>query len=145
MARAKGKLLLSGCAIAALLFSPCALGGEAVVTGAKSAVGALSRTQVRDLFLGYLSTLPDGSVAVLIDQPESSPLRNDFYLRLTNKTATEAKARWAKLYFTGRGIPPHQGTSNEEIKKFLNATPGAIGYIDPSAVDASVKVILVVN
>lgn len=145
MARTHGKFLLPSYALAALLLAPCALGGEAVVTGAKSPVGALSRTQVRDLFLGYISALPDGSAAVLIDQPESSPLRNEFYLKLTNKTATQAKARWAKLYFTGRGMPPHEGSGNEEIKRFLNATPGAIGYIDQSAVDGSVKVIFVVN
>lgn len=132
-------------AIAAALLAPVAMAGEAVVTGANSDVGPLTRDQVRDLFLGMISSLPDGVTAVLVDLPESSPARNDFYLKLTNKTAAQASALWAKLYFTGRGIPPREVQSTEEVKAFLNSTPGSIGYIDASAVDPSVKVIFIVN
>jgi len=86
-----------------------------------------------------------GGVAIPVDQPESSPLRNEFYLKVTNKSAAQARAYWAKLYFTGRGVPPREGTSSEDVKKILNATPGAIGYIDQSALDDSVRVVFVVK
>lgn len=146
MVRSKSRKFWGSCiAVAALLLAPAALAGTVVVAGAKSSVHALDRNQVRDLYLGNLSALPDGSSAILIDQPESSPLRNEFYLKVTNKSAAQARAQWAKLYFTGRGVPPHEGLNNEDIKKFLNSTPGSIGYIDDSALDSSVKVIFVVN
>ena len=135
-----------GCAIVAgLLCAPGAQAGAVVVASADSPLGALDKNQVRDLFLGIMSSLPNGVSAILVDQPDASPLRNEFYLKVTNKSAAQARAQWAKLYFTGRGVPPHEGLNSEDIKRFLNANPGSIGYIDDTNVDASVKVIFVVN
>lgn len=140
------QFLLRRCALVTLLLlAPCALAGEVVVTGANSSLGALSRDQVRDLFLGHISALPDGRNAILIDQPQASPLRDDFYLKVANKSAAQARALWAKLYFTGRGVPPREGTNSSDIKRMLNTTPDSIGYIEESAIDTSVKVIFVVN
>ncbi len=138
--------VLRGCALAALLLlAPCVQAGEVVVTGAKSPVGALSEDQVRDLYLGHLSALPDGTNAILLDQPQSSPLREEFYLKITNRSAAQAKALWAKLYFTGRGMPPREARDSADIKRILNSTPGAIGYIEESAIDSSVRVLFVVK
>lgn len=129
--------------IAALLLFPFNLRAEVVVvTGAHNPV-ALSKSQISDVFLGRVTSLPDGSSLVPVDQPESSPLRDRFYLKVANKSAAQAKAHWAKLYFTGRGVPPREGRDSSDIKKILNSTPGAIGYIDQSSLDRSVKVILV--
>lgn len=132
------------CALAALLSLPLALLADVlVVTGAKSPSTTLSKNQVSDVFLGKVVSLPDGSSAAPIDQPESSPLRDEFYSKVANKSAAQAKAHWAKLYFTGRGVPPREGTDSGDIKRILNSTPGAIGYIEQSALDSSVKVVFV--
>lgn len=111
--------------------------------GAKNSSIALSKNQVSDLFLGRVTSLPDGSSAIPIDQPESNPLRNEFYLKVANKSATQAKEQWAILHFTGRGMPPREGLDSADVKRILNSTPGAIGYIERSALDNSVKVIFV--
>jgi ABC-type phosphate transport system substrate-binding protein len=131
-------------ALAALLVLPFSLLADVlVVTGAKSSLITLSKNQVSDVFLGKVASLPDGSSATPIDQSESSPLRDEFYLKVTNKSAAQAKAHWAKLYFTGRGVPPHECIDSGDIKKTLNSTPGTIGYIERSSLDNSVKVIFV--
>jgi ABC-type phosphate transport system substrate-binding protein len=116
-----------------------------VVTGAQRPSVVLSPNQVSDLFLGKVASFPDGKSASPIDQPESSPLRDEFYNKVTNKTAAQAKSNRAKLYFTGRGAPPREGPGNEEIKKMLNSTPGGIGYIDRSSLDSSVKIIQIIQ
>ena len=136
--------ILHGCALVALLLLPLSLLADVlVVTGAKSPSINLSRNQLSDVFLGKVAAFPDGRSVTLIDQPESSPLRDEFYLKVTNKSAAQAKAHWAKLYFTGRGAPPREGTDSAIIKQMLNSTPGAISYIERSALDNSVKVIFV--
>lgn len=117
----------------------------ALVVGAKSPLKVLDKEQVRELFLGNISTLPDGVAAILVDQPESSPLRNEFYLKVANKTAAQVAARWARMYFTGRGTPPHEGASSADIKRFLSETPNSVGYIDETDLDASVKAIYVLR
>jgi ABC-type phosphate transport system substrate-binding protein len=51
------------------------------------------------------------------------------------------KAHWSKIVFTGRGQPPRQASNASEAKKLIAENPNAIGYIDHSAVDASVRVL----
>ena len=127
--------------LVALLFPFCLKADVLVVTGTKNASITLNQNQIRDVYLGRVSSLPDGRNVVLIDQPESSPLRDEFYLRFTKKSASQAKAQWAKLYFTGVGVPPREGANSKDIKKILNSTPGSIGYIERSELDNTVNLI----
>jgi ABC-type phosphate transport system substrate-binding protein len=126
-----------------LLFSFSLPADVFVVTGAKNSSITLSKNQISDVFLGKVTSLPDGSNATPIDQSESSPLRNEFYSKVSNKSTNQAKAHWAQLYFTGRGTPPREVSSSSDVKKIVNSTPGAIGYIEESAVDSSVKIIFI--
>lgn len=138
-------LLLHCALIGLLLFPRCLLAEVLVVTGEKSALAALDKNQVRNIFLGRIASLPDGRNVIPVDQPESSPLRDEFYAKVTNHSAAEAKAHWAQLSFTGRGEPPREGTGSNDVKKILNSTPGTIGYIEKSELDSSVKVIFTVK
>ena len=49
---------------------------------------------------------------------------------------------WARITFTGKGTPPKELKSDAEVKAFVAANPRAIGYVDASAVDSSVKAVL---
>lgn len=138
--------ILHSFAFTALLFFAFSLRAEVlVVTGADSPAITLSKDQISDIFLGKITSLPNGNSVTPVDQPESNPLRDEFYLKVANKSAAQAKALWAKLYFTGRGEPPREARGDDDIKKIVNSTRGAIGYIDQSAVDKSVKVLLIVQ
>lgn len=106
-----------------------------VIAGASSPVGPLSKDQSADIFLGKSTS------ATPLDQPESSPLREEFYSKVTGKSASQAKSHWSKLSFTGKGTPPKEGRNSGEIKKLVADNPKLVGYIEKSAVDSSVKVI----
>lgn len=112
------------------------------VVSAKSTVTALSKNQVVDIFLGRTSHFPDGSQAVPIDQAEGSAARDEFYLKFTGKSAAQLMAHWSKIIFTGRGKPPREVANGVEVKKRLAENSDAIGYIERSQVDRSVKVLL---
>jgi ABC-type phosphate transport system substrate-binding protein len=118
-----------------------ALADVVVVANPRSAQTGLSKEQVSALFLGKLTALPWGGRAALCDQPDSSPAREEFYARLTGKSVAQIRAHWAKMSFTGKGVPPTEERGSAEVKKAVSAQPGAIGYIERSDVDGSVKVI----
>lgn len=107
-----------------------------VVAGSGSGTASLSKDQVADIFLGKSTAMTP------IDQPESSPLRDEFYTKVTGKSAAQAKSYWAKMAFTGKGTPPKEVGNSAEVKKTLAGNPGLIGYIEKSAVDGSVKTLL---
>ncbi|MES2296253.1 MAG: hypothetical protein V4582_04385 [Pseudomonadota bacterium] len=77
-----------------------------------------------------------------IDQGKESPIRRDFYQKVTNKTLPQVEAIWAKLEYSAKGTAPKAYASDAEVKKAVAADPSAIAYIDKASVDASVKVLL---
>jgi ABC-type phosphate transport system substrate-binding protein len=111
------------------------------VVSAKSPVTGLKAGDVADIFLGKTSRFPDGSLAVPIDLAEEAPGRERFYTQYTGKSPSQVKAHWAKIIFTGRGQPPRQATTLAEAKKLIADNPNAIGYIEASQVDSSVRVL----
>jgi ABC-type phosphate transport system substrate-binding protein len=117
----------------------------AVVVGAKSPTAAMTADQVAGIFLGKSSTLPGGATAAPADQSESAAIREQFYTKVTGKQAAQVKAAWSRLVFSGKGTPPKEMASSADVKKFVAGNPDAIGYIEKSAVDASVKVVLSVD
>jgi ABC-type phosphate transport system substrate-binding protein len=112
------------------------------VVSSKSPITTLSKSQVADIFLGRRTRFPDASSAVPIDQTEGSAARDEFYTRIADMSPAQVKAFWSKIIFTGRGQPPRTVASDTEAKKALVANPNAIGYIDQSLVDSSVRVVL---
>lgn len=118
-----------------------ALAGAVAVVSAKSAIIGLSKEQVADIFLGRSSRYPNGDLAVPIDQVEGSPARDEFYAKYAGKLPAQVKAYWSKVIFTGRGQPPPEVATDIEVKKRVANDPNAIGYIEQSAVDASVRVV----
>ena len=111
------------------------------VVSARSPVTSLNAAQVADIFLGKTSRFPDGSPAMPIDLSEEAPERDRFYAQYTGKSPAQVKAHWSKIIFTGRGQPPRQAASGREAKKLIADNPSAIGYIDTSLVDSTVRVL----
>ncbi|TDP63927.1 hypothetical protein [Roseateles toxinivorans] len=132
-------------ALAAVFAAPAALAQVAVVVGAKSPATALNAEQAANLFLGKSAQLPGAGNAVLIDQAESAAVRDQFYTKVAGKSAAQVKAAWSRLVFSGKATPPKEVANSAEVKKLVAANPDAVGYIEKSAVDASVKVLLAVD
>jgi ABC-type phosphate transport system substrate-binding protein len=106
-----------------------------VVVNPKAAESTLSKEQIAQFFLGKSTSMTP------IDQSDSSPIRAEFYKKVADKDAAQAKALWSKLVFTGKATMPKEVADNAAVKAAVAANPKAIGYIDKSAVDASVKVV----
>ena len=109
-----------------------------VVVNPKSAAATMNADQVSQLFLGTSTSMKP------IDQADGSAIRAEFYKKVADKEPSQVKAIWSKLVFTGKGKPPKELASSADVKKAIEADPNAIGYIEKSAVDSSVKVVLTV-
>jgi ABC-type phosphate transport system substrate-binding protein len=113
-----------------------------VIVSAKSTITRLTPEQTAKIFLGKVSNFPDDGDAVPIDQAEGSAIRDEFYSKVVHKNSSQLSAYWAKVIFTGDGRPPEILESNVAVRKAVGNNTKAIGYIDKSAVDKSVRVIL---
>ncbi len=117
------------------LAARAASAADLVVIG-NPAAAALTKEQVSDIFLGKSQAMTP------LDQADSAPIRADFYKRATGRDLSQVKAGWSRLVFSGKAQPPKEVADSEAVKKSVAADPKAIGYIEKSAVDGSVKVLL---
>jgi len=141
----KYSLRYLGMALVAFALSSAAhlaMAETVVIVAAANPVTALTADQAADLFLGRTSSFPSGAAATPIDQADGSAVRDDFYTKVVNKSGAQIKSYWAKLVFTGRGQPPKDAGDSAGVKRAVAANPGAVGYVDKSVVDGSVKVVL---
>lgn len=111
---------------------------DLVVIGNLSA-SPMSKDQVTDTFLGK------NPASIPVDLVESSPLRAEFYKKATGRDAAQIKALWSRLVFSGKAQPPKELADATAVKKAVAADPKAVGYIEKSAVDGSVKVLATVE
>jgi ABC-type phosphate transport system substrate-binding protein len=125
-----------------LVLSGTVVADAVAVVSAKSPLTSLSKSQVADIFLGKTARFPDGTLAVPIDQEEGSAARDEFYATFTGKSPAQMKAHWTKIIFTGRGQPPMTVANSAAVRQLVAANPRAISYIERSAVDSSVKVLI---
>jgi ABC-type phosphate transport system substrate-binding protein len=124
------------------LFAAQANAEVVVIVNPKNPAATLTAEQVAALYLGNATTFPSGEPVALADQPEGAGIRGDFYQKATGRSAAQVRATWARITFTGKGTPPKELKSDADVKAFVAADPKAIGYVDASAVDGSVKAVL---
>ncbi len=133
--------------VAIALFFPALLqaGEIVVITHPSAEVTQLTRDDVMRIFLGKSKTYPNEKQAVPVIPREGAPTRTQFESSVFQKTPMQIKAYWTRLLFTGRGNPPQTFDSDEAIRQKVAETPNAIGYIDASLLDASVRAVYTVK
>lgn len=125
-------------ALSLLVLAPAALAELVIVVNPKNPATRMFPSQAAQFFLG-------GSVLfVPLEQAESSPIRAEFYKKVLEKEPAQVQAMWSKIVFTGKGKLPKEFKSSAEVKKAVSENVNAIGYIEKSAVDDTVKVIATV-
>ena len=97
-----------------------------------------SQADVSNIFLGKDKSMKG------VDQKDWSATKEKFYTVVTQKNESQLKSYWSGLVFTGKGQPlPSVGGDAEVVAK-VAAEVDAIGYVDASAVNDSVKVLFTI-
>jgi len=101
----------------------------------------LTPKQIKRIYLGKMKSYPKGGSVIPLDAAPGTPIRTAFNTDVLLKTEQQITSYWGRLIFTGKGLPPKQLATNDEIKQLVAKNPSTIGYIDESYVDGSIKVI----
>jgi ABC-type phosphate transport system substrate-binding protein len=111
---------------------------DVVVIG-NLAAPVMTKDEVTQFFLGKSQAMKP------LDRPSSEPIKAQFYQKLSGQDLSQVKATWSRLVFTGKAAAPKELPDAAAVKKAVVADPKAIGYIDKSEVDSTVKVLLSLN
>ena len=126
-------MIAAGLALTAVLQQ--ARADVVVIVSAQSTTSITSR-EISRVYLGESNTMTP------VDIANPSRARKEFYAKVVGKDEGQVRARWSKLVFTGKGSAPRELPSGEDVVKAVAADPHAIGYVDRSFVNMTVKVIL---
>jgi ABC-type phosphate transport system substrate-binding protein len=128
---------------AALLMTVSLVQAEvAIIVNNSVSVQSITVDEAANIFLGKVNELPGGIRMVPIDQEDGQKVRAEFYNKVVKKDAAQLNAYWSRLIFTGKGEPPKKMADNADVLALVAANPNIIGYVDASAVNSSVKVLL---
>lgn len=100
----------------------------------KHAAATLDRAFVRNAFLRKETAWGDGETIRPIDLPMKLPQRDQFTREVLKKTPAQLKSYWSQQIFSGKGVPPPEAESPNDVITYVLAHPGALGYV-PADVD----------
>ena len=106
-----------------------------IVINETNRTSSISKRDVSRCFMKQTNTWISGQPVVPVDQAASSETRQAFSVAIHNRDVSAVKSYWQREIFSGRGVPPAEKASDQEVLAFVRANPGAVGYV---SVDAEV-------
>ena len=135
-------MLKKVCAVFLVLCCPAlSSAGMLVVVAESSPLAQMDRHEVRQLYMDNASRFGGYTVTVL-DMPEGSQQRERFYEGATGKSASQLKSYWARMIFTGQGMPPRQVKNARDMVQQVKQNPDAVGYVQESDLQEGLRVLL---
>jgi hypothetical protein len=104
---------------------PVLIGLLCLATAGKAEVAIIAHPSINEtvslddlnrIFLGKAKALSSGHKIIPLNLVEGNATRKEFNNKVLRKTDSQLKAYWSKLIFTGKGQPPKELASVNEIK-----------------------------
>jgi len=115
-----------------------------VIVNPKNPQSSIDRELAAQTFLKKVVTWEQGGVIRPVDLVPDSPVRRKFSEQVLGRSVAAVRSYWLQVVFSGRGVPPPELGSDEEVIRYVLREPGAIGYVS-SRVDLRGARVLVVR
>ena len=102
----------------------------------------ISQKDIANLFLGKVTKFSNGLNSLPVNQKSGCAARDTFDQTVLKKNPSQMKSYWSHMVFTGKAIPIRNLENDADVIEFVSSNTNAIGYIDSSSVNDSVKVLL---
>jgi ABC-type phosphate transport system substrate-binding protein len=112
-----------------------------VIANAANPVTSVERRFLADVFLKKTTRWPSGGAARPVDQTAESPIRRRFCEEAIGRPLDAVRNYWQQQVFSGRDVPPPELDGDEEVLRYVQKYPGAIGYVSAAADVRGVRVL----
>lgn len=134
------KRLLLICTAALFLWGVASVAGEDVLVIGHPALPKTDRVTVQRIYTGRAVSLGEQAV-VPTNLPAGSPVREEFLFSYLGQKEEQYTGYWLVRRYVGKGTPPLELGGIDEVIKYVQTTPGAIGYIPASRLPRGANVI----
>ena len=134
----KRSLFLLLAAVASFgLLAPNGRAAPAVIANKNVAGEKIDASALKAILLGKKVTW-DGAGRIVLAVLKAGPVADDFLQKSAEMNASAFNNHWRRLAMPGGGTAPKSFEKEEDLRKFVADTPGAIGFVDQAIVDSSV-------
>lgn len=113
-------------------------GGIAVI--AHPAMPKTDQVTLQRLYTGRIVSISQ-QAAMPLNLPPGDPFRKQFRDAVLGQTEEQYVGYWLVRRYVGKGAPPQEFGSIEEMLSYIGATPGAVGYVPASKIPLGANVI----
>jgi ABC-type phosphate transport system substrate-binding protein len=98
----------------------------------KNPAASVDRGFVAQCFLKKVTNWPHGVVIRPVDLVVDSQVRRTFSEEALGRSIAAVKSYWQQIIFSGRGVPPPELNSEDDVVRYVLREPGGIGYVSPN-------------
>jgi len=120
-------------------------GGFKVVVNKDNPARGLTKGKIAFMFMKMTTKWDHGAAVAPVDQDPAAAVRAAFSREIHGREVEAIQTAWQRAVFAGRGEPPPEMASDDEVIAFVASHPGGIGYVSESAATDKVKVLDVLN
>jgi ABC-type phosphate transport system substrate-binding protein len=129
----RGALLLLACLAAPVR-------ADVVVIG-HPGLPRVDAATVQKIFTGRVIEVT-GIGVTAINMPAGTQAREHFLQALMEQNEEKYSAYWTVRRYIGKGAPPREITTSAEVIRYVQNTPGAIGYVEETDLRPGLNILL---
>ena len=122
------------------LISPVMAADEAIVVIGYGTLPKADLPTLQRLYTGRVTAI-NQQTAIPVNLPVGDPLRQQFLNVIMGQSEEQYTGYWLVRRYVGKGAPPQELATVEEVVKYVISTPGAVGYVPVSKVPPGGNVI----
>jgi hypothetical protein len=104
-----------------------------IIVNPQNPLVSVDREFATQSFLKKVVTWDNGSVIRPVDLVADSAVRRQFSEQVLGRSVSAVRSYWLQIIFSGRGVPPPELSSDDEVVRYVLREPGAMGYVSSRA------------
>lgn len=123
-----------------LIIGMGATSAEEVLVIGHPSLPKTDKPTLQRIYTGRVVSL--GQQAVFpVNLPPGNPVRDEFVTGYLDQNEEQYTGYWLVRRYVGKGVPPVELGSIDDVLKYIQVTPGAIGYVPASKLPRNANVI----
>ena len=123
-----------------LLIAGAANANDELVVIASGALPKVDLSTLQRLYTGRIVSVGQ-QAATPLNLPAGDPLRKRFLEGILGQTEEQYTGYWLVRRYVGKGAPPQEFATVDEMLRQLASTPGAVAYVPVSKVPSGANII----
>lgn len=123
-----------------LLIEPLGAAEEAIAVVAFPGIPKADLSTLQRLYTGRIVSINQQS-AFPVNLPSGHPVRQQFLETVLGQDEDHYTGYWLVRRYVGKGAPPQEVADIDELLRFVQTTPGAVGYVPVSRLPQGANVI----